>query len=184
MIIFIGSRLLLSINMDKSKLISAGKIVGVHGIKGALRVHSFLEDPENFKNYKKFYLGDMPVKIKLNFTKPNIAIIQINNLTDRNEAEKLVGKEIYLDKSEMPELKNDEYYYSDLIGLKVIDGQNNKEIGQILNVTNFGAGDLFEIKFNDGKPARFFPFSKNIFPKIDISAKFVEIVFPEEEFDN
>ncbi len=169
--------------MQTPKLISAGKIVGVHGIRGGLKVLSYLEKPENFGHYKKFYIDNKEIELELNFVKNTVAVIDITGLRKREIAETYIGKEIFIDKSELPETKADEFYYSDLVGIKVMN--KDKEIGTLTAIENFGAGDLFEITFSDKtKGQKLFPFKKEIFPEINTEKGFVQIVFPEEEFDN
>ena len=169
--------------MEKKNLISAGKIVAVHGIRGGMKVFSYLEKPENFGKYKKFYLDGKEIELELNFVKGTVAVVDIEGIRKRELAETYIGKEIYIDKAEMPATKEDEFYYSDLVGLKVLE--NGKEIGKIEAVENFGAGDLFEISFNDkDKANKLIAFKKDIFPEINIKEGFVVATFPEEEFDN
>jgi len=169
--------------MENIKLISAGKIVGVHGIRGGIKIHSNLESPENFATYKKFYIDGKEMKLALNFVKGNIAVVHLEGIRKREQAEEMVGKEIFIDKTEMPGLKGNEFYYSDLIGLKVME--NGRHIGNMIDVANHGAGDIFEIEFlAKEKGTKFYPFKKTIFPKIDIPNGTVEMNSPEEEFDN
>ena len=171
--------------MDKEKYIPIGKIVTAHGIRGGLKVFSYLEKPENFEKYKRFYIDGKEIKLELNFIKGTTVVIDIEGLRKRELAEALIGKEIFIGKDELPELKGDEFYYSDLIGLKVVEKATGKDIGEITAVENFGAGDLFEIKFKDSKDKnKLFAFSKKTFPNINVKDGFVEAVLPEEEFDN
>lgn len=167
--------------MSKEEYIKAGKIIGAHGIRGGMKVYSYLESPKNFANYKKFFIDKQPVELELNFVKDTVAVIDIEGIRKRELAEAYIGKEIYILKSELPKLNKGEFYYTDLIGLKV--KQNGKDTGTITNIQNYGAGEIIEIKFNNGK-TRLFAFSKKIFPEINKEAGYVILNAPEEEFDN
>lgn len=161
------------------KLIPAGKISSAHGIKGDLKLFSYLESPENFRLYKNFYNKDGE-KIKFTFlrTQQNFAIIRLENINDRTAAEKIKGTEFFLNREEMPETKKGEYYYEDLIGLKVL--ASDKKIGQIRSINNYGAGEIIEIEYYDTqKKNELFAFTKTTFPEINIKEGY--IVFEEPE---
>lgn len=165
--------------------ILAGKIVGAHGIRGGIKILSYLEKPQNFGVYKNFYIDSKRILLELNFVKNNIAVVNIEGVKKREQAEELVGKEVFIDKSELPKLAEGEFYYSDLIGLKVIEKGTFKEVGKIIAVENFGAGEVIEISFADKtKEKKLFAFNQKTFPKIDLQDGFAEIIFPEEEFVN
>lgn len=166
--------------MDKKEYIKAGKIIGAHGIRGGIKVYSYLESPKNFGKYKQFYIDGKAVEIELNFIKDNVAVLDIDGIRKRELAEELIGKEIYISKKDLPELKKGEFYYSDLIGLKVLE--NGKETGVIADIQNFGAGDIIEVKFNDERKTKMFNYNKTNFPEINKERGFAVLTSPEEEF--
>ncbi len=171
--------------MTDKNLISAGKIVGAHGIRGGLKVFSHLENPKNFENYQEFYIDGKQVKLELNFVKGNVAVIDIEGLRKRELAEELIGKEIFIDKTALPQLAEGEFYYADIIGLKVVEAGTGIEIGTVAAMEDYGAGDILEIKFkNPEKKNKLVAFTKSSFPKVDVAKGVVEANLPEEEFDN
>jgi 16S rRNA processing protein RimM len=148
-----------------------------------MKIHSHLEKAENFKNFKKFYIDGKEVDLELNFVKGNVAVVDIDGIRKRELAETYIGKQVFIDKSEMPELTGEEFYYADLVGLKVKN--EGKVVGEIIAVENYGAGDLFDIEFiADDKPTKLYPFRKEIFPVVDVKGGFVEMIIPEEEFSD
>ena len=113
------------------------------GIKGYIFVHSFFTKKFEIMNYSKFFSEENQ---KINFRlekKGDNLIAKICTIDSPEQAQKFVGKSIFLEKGSLPKLKKNQFYYNDLIGNDVYIG--NKNIGKIKNVLNHGAGDYFEI---------------------------------------
>ena len=108
-----------------------------------------------------------------------IGALAVEGVTDRDAAAKLTNLELYASREYMPEAEEDEFYYADLIGLKAID-EHDAEIGVVLTLHNFGAGDIIEIKPNAGGPSLMLPFTKKIVPSIDLEKGSLILVMPEE----
>ncbi|MBV35904.1 MAG: ribosome maturation factor RimM [Rickettsiales bacterium] len=126
-----------------------GKLNGAYGIKGWVKVYSFTSPKENIFNYKPWYL-------KLNGEWQEIAIVtgreqgktlvaQLEGCDDRNQAEAYHGVEVAIDKSQLPELENGEYYWRDLIGLSVVN-QAGEQFGQVKKLMETGANDVLVVK--------------------------------------
>ena len=95
-------------------------------------------------------------------------IVQPKNCFTRDDAYKLKGKKIFSKSSNFPKINKDQYYYKDLVGCSVnlLDGKN---IGNVISVNNFGAGDLIEVKIN--KKNIYIPMNKDNLVSIDINCK-------------
>ena len=136
--------------MNDNKRILVGKIVAPQGIRGELRVQTFTNKPSDFKDLAVFG-DDISVK-DFHFVRvvpnANVVIARIDGINDRNMAETLRGKQLFISRDDLPELnKNGEYYQSDLIGFAVVrDGQT---IGVVDCFQNFGAGDIIELDNGD-----------------------------------
>jgi 16S rRNA processing protein RimM len=152
------------------------KIVAVHGIKGNLKVRPFTEKSDDIFSYKQICdANGNEYKLKLiGHYKDNI-IVNINNINDRNDAEKLIGTDLYVARAEFTEAKDNEFYYSDLLGVEVLDMARNK-IGTVKAVHNFGAGDILEINFIDDIKDNHILFNKENFPEVDIANKFIVLM--------
>lgn len=126
--------------------ICVAKIATAHGIKGLVKLHVFVENVE-LSNGDLFTsaTGDKTLHIKLKNTTAKHWLAEIDGIKDRTEAEKLRGTELFIDKSKLPEPDEDEFYFSDLIGLPCL-GEDGTEIGKIIATDDFGAGDLLEIQ--------------------------------------
>ena len=137
-----------------SKYLETGKIVGVFGLKGELKVVS---DSTTNRFYKGsvLYLGRniknlQKVTISSARIHKGMHMVTIDELYDINLVEKYVNNIFYIDRDEMDDLNENEYYFDDLIGLKIIDG-NNKEYGEVIDVLDLPASCVIEIQLKDGK---------------------------------
>ena len=132
------------LDMNTTNKILVGKIVAPQGIRGEFRVQSFAEKPEDFK---KFHIVCDKCETEqfrfIRVLKQNIIIAKIDTVNDRNTAESLRGTELFVSRDDLPKLKENEYYQSDLIGFDVIRG--GKKIGIVDGFQNFGAGDIIEL---------------------------------------
>lgn len=159
----------------KDNYIKIGKIVGAHGIRGLVKIISFAENPEKIFKYDLLIDPDFkPVKITKKFNQKDNFITSIDNLNDRNQAELLTNKFLYITIDQLEALPEDEFYYKDLVGLNVIN-QANIHIGKIVEIVNFGAGDILEVKVPDVKETMYIPFGKNV-AEINIKEGFIKVL--------
>lgn len=154
--------------------VCVAKIATAHGIKGLVKLHVFADNIDLLKGTLfTSENGDETLPLTLKNATARHWIAEVENITDRTQAEKLRGTEIYIDQSDLPEADDGEFYFSDLIGLICID-KNDKEIGKIIAVENFGAGDLLEIK-PMGTESFYLPFNDDTVPEILDDKIIVEI---------
>ena len=99
-------------------------------------------------------------------------------LDDRMAAEKIKGLELYVSRDALPEPNEEEFYYSDLIGLDVED-EGGKLIGQVKMMDNYGAGEVMEVTLSSGE-ALLLPFTRKVVPVVDVAAGKIQIVRPNE----
>lgn len=144
------------------------KIIGVHGIKGFVKIQSFANSPESLFQYGPLSneKGDQTYVLTLKNYKKNIAIVEIKGITNRNDAEALKGVKLYLDAALLPDTEEDEYYHKDLKGLDVFDPEEN-HIGKVIAVVNYGAGDILELDLF-GKKSEMIPFDRQYVLEIDL----------------
>ncbi|MFC1659470.1 ribosome maturation factor RimM [Pseudomonadota bacterium] len=163
----------------KNKKICIGKITSPHGIRGEVKVKTFLEDPNSIMNFKDIF--DQKSKKKFKFEKirgqkKDVVIVKIKGCEDKNEADKIRGTELYISRNELPETEEGEFYYNDLIGLEVFE--DKKKIGVIKNIYNFGAGEILEITLDSGKEIDV-PFNDDYVKQIDLKTEKITIIQPE-----
>ena len=84
-------------------------------------------------------------------------------------AEALIGTELYVNRDVLPQLEEEEYYQTDLIGLDVIEQSSGQNIGKVVGIYNFGAGDILEIKLKSTAKTEMIPFTKQYVPEVKIA---------------
>lgn len=176
-----------------SKKILIAKISSPFGIKGEVKIIAYCE---NHLNLEKYSLTDAEGnEIKLKISNKNktvigtssgdpIVIARIEGINDRNASELLRNLEIFVDRADFSPTSENEFYYSDLIGLDVVDA-HLKKIGTVIAVSEYGAGGVLDIKFTDNRVENF-SFKNQIFPEVNLKKNFirmevVELVNGDEE---
>ena len=130
--------------------IALAAVAGAHGVRGELRLKLFSDSSDSLSRHEKVYVGGVERRLLSVRDAGNGAVARIDGVTDRTSAEALRGSLLEVDRSELPPLKEGEYYHSDLIGLPAVN-REGAPIGTVAAVENYGAGDLLEIKTEDGK---------------------------------
>lgn len=150
-------------------IVCIGLISKPIGIKGQVKVMSYTESPDSLFKYQNLFLHDNTSIIFTNYKliANNIFIASIHGVNNRNSSEQYRLKEIYINKKDLPELNNNEYYYNDLINMKVLD-INNNILGKVKSILNYGAGDFLEITLGNNKEATI-SFNKETILNIDLN---------------
>lgn len=176
--------------MKYNERVCLGVITGAHGIRGEVKVRSFTEDSRDIEHYGALEdkTGSKKFVLKVTGHAKDDLRVKIEGCDDRNMAESLKGTELYASRSALPDLKEEEFYHADLIGLKVKDKKSSEIIGRVNALYNFGANDIIEIKVNATGKLEMLPFNKQYVPEINIKDGFIiieEMNFaPDEEGGN
>ena len=127
-----------------------GKILSTHGIKGWVSIDCYAYPPENLKSYRTFLNDNQSEEIKILDIKimPKKIIIKIQGFDDIDVSENVLGKNIYIDNKSIPKLEDNEYYWKDLIGLKLFTTKN-MYLGIVDFIFNSGSNDVLAIKNNN-----------------------------------
>ena len=162
-------------------LLVIGKIVNTHGIQGKLRVNSYAESPEIFTSQKFFYLKDEKEgfkKYEITNVEPhkNIILLKFDGISSINEAEKLVGTSIFIEKSKLLPLSEDEYYWFEIIGLKVFTDEGTF-LGKVEGILQTGSNDVYVIR--NKKKEYLIPAIAEVVTNIDVIKK-IMIIHPLE----
>ena len=156
--------------MDTSKRICLGVITGAHGLQGAVRIKSYTQVPGDIGSFGP--LGDVDggraFEVRVERETPKGLIARIAGVNDRTGAEALKGTELFVERGALPAEDEDEFYYTDLIGL-LAEGPDGKRLGIVKSMNNFGAGEMIEIELDAGGSA-VIPFTKSAVPVVDLVA--------------
>ena len=141
---------------DDGDKITIGYVSSAHGVKGEFCIVPLTDFPERFHRMEslKLYLGGEFVRELRLFRVRELAgkgeLILESDLSDRNEAEKLVGMSIMIDPDERVELPEDRFWVDDLIGLEVQDEKGNV-LGMVVDLISTGGNEVYEIEDAQGK---------------------------------
>lgn len=130
------------------KYLEVGEIVGTHGVKGEVRINPWCDTPEFLKKFKTLYFdkdGEKSVKVISSRVHGNIVLALFDGVSSVEEAAKLRGKIVFMDRKDARIDKNS-YFIQDLIGCRVIDADDGREYGKISDVSQTGANDVWHIK--------------------------------------
>lgn len=130
--------------------IALAAVAGAHGVKGELRLKLFSDSIESLSRHENLYVGGASQRLLAIRDSGKNAVARFEGIGDRSAAEALRGSLVEIDRSALPALEDGEYYHADLIGLPAVDGQGS-DVGTVVGVENYGAGDLLEIEDAAGK---------------------------------
>ncbi|MDM8516403.1 ribosome maturation factor RimM [Desulfobacterales bacterium HSG16] len=167
--------------MDKIIFFSIGEIVGIHGVKGSVKILSHAESPEIFNEDHAFFFKDRENRrspCKIEWAKPHKRVILagIADIESREQAEKIIGHKILVDRAVLPEPEEGAYYWEDLVGLDVhtIDGLL---LGKIVSIMETGANDVYVVRGEENEIL--IPALESVVKKIDIDEKIMEVDLPD-----
>ena len=142
------------------KRVALAAVAGAHGVKGELRLKLFTDSVENLKPHSTLFVGGIERKLESVRAGPSGAVARFEGLADRSAAEALRGSLVEVDRASLPPLEDGEYYHADLLGLGCVD-RDGREVGKVVAVENYGAGDLLEVETAGGKSS-LIPFKPGI----------------------
>jgi 16S rRNA processing protein RimM len=160
--------------------ICVARIGAAHGVRGAVKLWTFTEDPFAVKAY-----GPLPTKdgarsfevVTAREAKGHL-VVTLKGVATREDAERLNGIELYIAREKLPATDEDEYYHADLIGLAAVNAAS-EPLGRVIAIHNFGAGDIIEIAPPQGA-TMLLPFTNAVVPSVDIANGRVVIELPNE----
>lgn len=151
-----------------------------HGVRGALRLKSFTENPDDVAAFTTLLSEDASKTYHIevvSHTGKGELIVKVAGVDTREAAEMLKGERLYVSRAELPEAGDEEFYHADLIGLTVKTA-SGKTVGTVRAVFDFGAGDMLEILPKEGALIMV-PFTKAIVPIVDIEKGRIIVDPPE-----
>jgi 16S rRNA processing protein RimM len=165
--------------MGKDRIL-VGQFGAAHGVKGELRLKSYTQDKKAIARYgalsdeagaRRFDI------LALRPLKDDIFVVRVAGIETRNAAEALTNIALYVERDRLPAASTDEFYHADLIRLAA-KTETGETLGRIVNVLNFGGGDILEIAPLQGGETRLLPFTKAAVPIVDVAQGHVVVVPP------
>lgn len=168
-----------------SEWLEIGKIVGVQGLQGELRVYPNSDFPERFEQPGKRWLlrpnttDPEPIELLAGRYIPNkgLYIIKLAGIADRTQAEDLRDCRLVVPESDRPTLEEDEFHVLDLLDLPVFDHITQQRVGIVVDIIPAG-NDLLAVKLDATATTALIPFVEAIVPIVDLRQKRIEITPP------
>ena len=161
-------------------MVCLGAIAGAHGVRGEVRLESFTANPADLTAYGP--LSDETGRRHFVLTPRGSArgrlIARIEGIEDRDAAEALKGTRLYVARAALPAPAEEEYYHSDLLGLRC-ERADGGHFGVVKALYNFGAGDVIEVEKGDGQRVML-PFTRATVPLVDVGAGRLVVAPPAE----
>jgi 16S rRNA processing protein RimM len=154
-------------------------VAGAHGLRGALKLRCFTEQPEDVAAYGPVFDrdGNRLFELEVIGSAPGGVLARADRIQDRNAAEVLRGTELFVPRSALPDLPADQYYYTDLEGMEALRPDGSR-LGIVQSVDNFGAGDVLEVLVDDGRRLSL-PFTRETVPSIDLERGRLVVEIPQ-----
>ena len=168
--------------MEKATSFTIGKVTGVQGLGGNLKVWSFADSIDTFCPGRKVLLqsekesgNSYYIIVKASPYKKGI-LLRLEGIDSRELAEDLVGKNILIDRDQLPEPEEDSWYWEDLFGLDVVDREKGF-IGKITQIFPTGANDILVV--TDKNRETLVPMNEHFVESVDMDKKMVRTTLPE-----
>lgn len=160
--------------------ICVARIGAPHGVRGAVKLWTFTEDPLAVKRYGPLETRDGARKFEVMTAREakGHLVATLKGIATREDAQRLNGLELYVAREKLPQTGAGEYYHADLIGLAAVSAAD-EPIGRVIAIHNFGAGDIIEIAPPHGA-TMLLPFTNAVVPTVDLTRGRVVIELPDE----
>ena len=153
-----------------------GRISGLFGVKGWVKVYSYTEPREAVLNYSRWLLsgksGWREAAVAEGQRHGKTVIVRLDGYVDRDQAAELIGTEIGIPRDELPETEDNQFYWSDLEGLRVVH-RDGTELGKVAYLLETGANDVMVVK---GEQERLIPFvMEQVVLGVDLASGEIEV---------
>jgi 16S rRNA processing protein RimM len=168
--------------MDKTSLFTIGKVTGVHGLNGTLKVWSFANSIETYSSGRKVLLQtgkdkSKPFIILKTLPHKKGILLSLEGIDSRTLAENIVGSLILVDRDQLPDPEEDTWYWQDLIGLDVVDNDKGF-IGKVKEIFPTGGHDILVVMNN--KKETLIPMHKHFIKSVEAKQNTIKVSLPED----
>lgn len=151
--------------------LNVAAVLKPQGIRGEIKIKVFLDDAEDFKSFKRIFVGGEEYTVLSVRTQGDFAFVALKGIADRNAAELLRGKDIDVLRSDCPPLPEGRYYIADLLGCEVFYTSGEK-IGEVKEVFP-AATDVYVLSTASGELS--FAAADGVIDEVDVQAKKITV---------
>jgi len=162
----------------EDRLFPIGRVIKPHGVKGKIKIEYFGEDPSRLSLYNEVFIenperGLQSYKVLEVISKTPSLLLQLKGIERREEVESLKGKEIFIRREALPVLNEGEYYWIDLLGMRV-ETLEGRTIGELKAIFPTKANDVYVVKGR--RKEIFLPAIEEVIQSIDLERKVMKVV--------
>ncbi len=141
----------MSLLPESEEWVVLGKISGIYGVRGMVKVFSFTELRDAILDYSPWFLGSerRPYVLEEGRMQGEGVVAKLAEVSDREQARALIGQEISIARAQLPELETGEFYWRDLIGMRVLN-QEGQFLGNVKGFLETGANDVMVLDAEKG----------------------------------
>jgi 16S rRNA processing protein RimM len=162
-------------------IVVLGKIVDASGLRGAVKVHPFADDPQSWGSMPRWWLGhegDPPeswrcLKLLQCREHSGVLVATLAGISDRNASEAVRGLLVGAPRAELPATTSGEYYWADLVGLEVVN-THDQMLGRVLGLIETAANDVLRVGDGEGT-ARLLPFVAAVVLDVDVPGRRIRV---------
>jgi 16S rRNA processing protein RimM len=134
----------------KGQYIIIGRVSGLHGIKGKLRIHYYNETRSDFLSYRKVYLEDrdghvQSYEIQEAIVHTKLISVRLKGCEGIADAEKLIGSSVLVKRKNLPPPKEGEYYWFEIVGMDVVT-DDGRPLGRVETILPTGSNDVYLVQ--------------------------------------
>ena len=170
-------------------MIVLGRITAPYGVHGWLRLHPFGDDPQRWREIKRWWLGADSEEfsgwsahaLQTMRLHGKSWIVKLSGVDDRNAAEALVGHYVGAPRSALPQPEPDEYYWADLVGLEVLN-EGGESLGRVAEMVEAGAHAVMVVRHGEGEAAeeRLLPFVGAVVKDVDVPGGVIRVAWERD----
>lgn len=158
-------------------MLIVGRLGRPHGIKGWLKVYSFTDPLENLFNYSEWFLGQnnefsQTIRYDEWLLQNTLFLVKLPGCDTPEQAKEYTNLDIAIPRDLLPELDANDYYWTDLEGLKVISSQDQTELGTLDHLFSTGSNDVMVVK---GDKERLIPYIKNVVVEVNVAEGYLVV---------
>ena len=163
------------------KRVIIGRISGVHGVRGWLKVFSYTKPRENIFLYQPWLLGEADNSAGATWTEIEFAdcgnrgkslVVKFAGVEDRDSAGQFIGRQVAVYRASLPEPGSGEYYWTDLLGMEVVT-LAGKRLGKVVDILETGANDVLVV---EGDRRRSVPFIREeVIRQVDLDSALITV---------
>ncbi len=154
------------------ELIKIAKIVSAHGLNGEVKIFPYTDDLSKFKEYKKIYLDGEELEILSQKIASKFIVLKLKGFDYIDDVKRLIDKDVFIDKADMPSLDEGDYYIHDLMDMEVYS-EADEFIGTVKDVMTTSANHVLVVD-HDGKEA-LIPFVKAFIKEVDLIKRRIKV---------